>query len=187
MKQLYSAAIKTTIGALTGVADDQFLYILQFSDSILLKKHLSRLQSKLGTGPIKTDFSDPLVHMTQELELYFSGKLTAFQTPIFFNGSDFQNKVWNELLTIPCGSVVSYSNVAKCIEHEKAHRATATAIAQNPLLIIIPCHRVIQKSGKLGDYAGGRGYEKQKLLEIEQYISQKNHTILKQSLEKINV
>ena len=171
MKQLYSATIKTPIGELTGIADDQFLYVIQFSDSILLKKQLSKLQVKMDTiGLIKKDFSDPLVHVTQELERYFSGTLTTFQTPIFLHGSDFQNKVWHELLTIPHGSVVSYSNMAKQIEHEKAHRATATAIAQNPLLIIVPCHRVIQKSGKLGDYARGKGYEKQQLLEIEQYI-----------------
>lgn len=174
MKQLYYADINTPIGTLTAVSDDQFLYVLHFSGSDLLKKHLFNLQSNLReTHSLQKGVSDPLVHITQELELYFERQLTTFQTPIFFGGSDFQNKVWNELQKVSYGSAIAYSSVAKKIGHEKAHRAAASAVAQNPLLIIIPCHRVIQKSGDLGDYAKGKTQVKRQLLEIEQYDLQK--------------
>lgn len=81
-------------------------------------------------------------------------------------GTDFQKAVWNSLLNIPRGKVVSYGDVANDIGRPKAHRAVGTAVGENPVSLIIPCHRVVQKSGALGNYGWGIDLKK-RLLEIE--------------------
>lgn len=81
-------------------------------------------------------------------------------------GTDFQKAVWNSLLNIPRGKVVSYGDVANNIGRPKAHRAVGTAVGENPVSLIIPCHRVVQKSGALGNYGWGIDLKK-RLLEIE--------------------
>lgn len=74
---------------------------------------------------------------------------------LHLNGTDFQLKVWETLLKIPLGSLATYGAVAKCISKPKASRAVGTAIGNNPVGFIIPCHRVIQKSGNIGSYMWG--------------------------------
>ena len=81
-------------------------------------------------------------------------------------GTDFQKRVWQELLNIPYGQTRAYKEIAKAIANEKAVRAVATAIEKNPLMIIIPCHRVIGSDGKLRGYAYGLDI-KEKLLSLE--------------------
>jgi|SRR6056297_1137420 len=82
-------------------------------------------------------------------------------------GTDFQKKVWRTLLTIPYGSCCSYSDVAKKIDQPNAVRAVANAIGANPLLMVIPCHRVIRKNGELGGFSAGLDLKK-RLLEMEE-------------------
>ena len=101
-----------------------------------------------------------------ELQEYFTGQRKAFDVSISFNGTDFQNAVWQKLLEIPYGRVMSYSNLAKAIGKPKAARAIGNACNKNPIAVIIPCHRVVGKNGSLTGYAGGIGI-KEKLLEIE--------------------
>jgi AraC family transcriptional regulator of adaptative response/methylated-DNA-[protein]-cysteine methyltransferase len=74
---------------------------------------------------------------------------------LHLKGSKFQINVWQALLTIPMGSLISYGKIASIIEHPKAARAVGTAIGQNPVAYLIPCHRVIQSSGLLGGYMCG--------------------------------
>lgn len=81
-------------------------------------------------------------------------------------GTDFQQKVWQELLNIPYGQTKTYKDIAKNIGNEKAVRAVATAIGKNPLMIITPCHRVIGSDGKMHGYAYGINLKK-KLLDLE--------------------
>ncbi|NCO03543.1 MAG: methylated-DNA--[protein]-cysteine S-methyltransferase [Alphaproteobacteria bacterium] len=81
-------------------------------------------------------------------------------------GTVFQKEVWNALLSIPRGKVVSYGDVANDIGRPKAFRAVGTAVGENPISLIIPCHRVVQKSGALGNYGWGIDLKK-RLLEIE--------------------
>jgi AraC family transcriptional regulator of adaptative response/methylated-DNA-[protein]-cysteine methyltransferase len=71
------------------------------------------------------------------------------------NGTNFQIKVWEALLRIPAGTVVSYGDVARSIGHPDAHRAVGTAVGQNPIVYLIPCHRVIRSTGAFGNYGGG--------------------------------
>ena len=99
------------------------------------------------------------------------GKSKSFDIPFKLNGSEFQMKVWNELLNIPYGETKTYKEIAKSIGNEKAFRAVGMANNKNPLLIIVPCHRVIGSSGDLVGYAGGMEM-KMDLLNIEKVNSQ---------------
>lgn len=101
-----------------------------------------------------------------QLDEYFSGNRMQFDLKLNLQGTIFQKKVWNELIKIPYGEVCSYKDIAMKIGNEKASRAVGLANSKNPIAIIIPCHRVIGKNGKLVGYAGGLDAKK-KLLEIE--------------------
>ncbi len=102
----------------------------------------------------------------KELSEYFSGKRKKFDVPVKFIGSKFEIKVWKALRNIPYGETRAYSEIAKQIGSPKAARAVGLANNRNKIAIIIPCHRVIGKNGKLVGYASGV-WRKEKLLELE--------------------
>ncbi len=104
-----------------------------------------------------------------QLDEYFNGTLHSFHLPILKIGTPFQQRVWNELLTIPFGETISYLQLAKQLGDEKVIRAAASANGKNPLVIVIPCHRVIGSDGSLTGYAGGLK-RKQFLLDHEQKL-----------------
>lgn len=97
----------------------------------------------------------PLKKCVQQLEEYFNGNRTVFNLKLNPQGTDFQKKVWNELLNIPYGKTKTYLEQTKKIGDVKAIRAVASANGKNPIWIIIPCHRVIGSDGSLTGYAGG--------------------------------
>lgn len=99
--------------------------------------------------------SSILKECIRELDDYFNGRLKRFNLDLFISGSDFQKKVWKELMNIPYGEVVSYGEVARLIGNSKASRAVGNANNKNKIPIIIPCHRVVGSTGKLTGYAGG--------------------------------
>lgn len=101
-----------------------------------------------------------------EIEAYLSGKLTSFSVPFEATGTPFQQAVWKALCDIPYGQTASYSDIALRIGKPSSVRAVGTAIGANPVLITIPCHRVIGKNGGLTGYRGGLEM-KSRLLEIE--------------------
>lgn len=102
----------------------------------------------------------------KELLEYFLGKRKTFDLPLEPKGTEFQNKVWRSLLEIPYGRTSSYKDIANNLGNVNASRAVGMANGKNPILIFIPCHRVIGTSGKLVGYAGGLEV-KEKLLEME--------------------
>lgn len=102
----------------------------------------------------------------QQLDEYFAGKRKKFDIPIKLEGTDFQIKVWKELLKIPYGETCSYLDIAKRIGNPKASRAVGMANNKNKIIIIVPCHRVIGSNKKLVGYACGLDV-KEKLLELE--------------------
>lgn len=110
--------------------------------------------------------SELLIKTKQELEEYFSLKRTRFDIPIKFTGSTFQLKVWKILLTVPYGRTLTYGEVANLIGNPKASRAVGMACNKNPLMIVVPCHRIIGKNKKMVGYAYGT-LIKQKLLNLE--------------------
>jgi len=101
-----------------------------------------------------------------ELDEYFSGERKTFTIAVNPKGTEFQQKVWRTLLTIPYGETWTYAQLASAIKQPTASRAVGLANGRNPISIIIPCHRVIGKNGKLTGYAGGVN-NKATLLELE--------------------
>lgn len=114
------------------------------------------------TNEIPTEFQ----LVVKELEEYFSGKRKEFTFKLNPTGTDFQKRVWQELLKIPFGKTTSYLDLSKKLGDVKAIRAVASANGKNPLWIVVPCHRVIGSDGSLTGYAGGL-WRKQWLLEHE--------------------
>lgn len=108
-----------------------------------------------------------------QLNQYFKGKRKQFALKLNPQGTDFQKKVWDALLTIPYGKTCSYLELSKQLGDVKAIRAVANANGKNPLWIIVPCHRVIGSNGSLTGYAGGL-HRKQWLLEHESPYKQQS-------------
>ena len=100
-------------------------------------------------------FDDSLFNnIKNELNEYFQGKRSDFSFPIALSGTDFQQKVWQQLRRIKPATTITYQELASKVGKPKASRAVGNANAANPLCLIIPCHRVIHASGKLGGYNG---------------------------------
>ncbi|MBD3919250.1 methylated-DNA--[protein]-cysteine S-methyltransferase [Paenibacillus sp. PR3] len=100
---------------------------------------------------------------------YLQGELEQFTLPIYYKGTPFQEAVWKALCDIPYGETRSYSDIATDIQKPSSVRAVGTAIGANPILITVPCHRVIGKNGSLTGYRGGMEM-KMKLLQLERSI-----------------
>jgi methylated-DNA-[protein]-cysteine S-methyltransferase len=96
-----------------------------------------------------------LVETERQLKEYFAGKRQEFSVVLDFNGTAFQNQVWQALLAIPFGETRSYGQIAKALGKPSAVRAVGAANGRNPISIIAPCHRVIGTNGKLTGFAGG--------------------------------
>jgi methylated-DNA-[protein]-cysteine S-methyltransferase len=109
-----------------------------------------------------------------QLQEYFAGTRKTFDFKLNPSGTEFQQKVWQELLNIPYGKTTSYLGLSKKLGDVKAIRAVASANGKNPLWIVVPCHRVIGSDGSLTGYAGGL-WRKQWLLEHES--GQKQQTL----------
>jgi methylated-DNA-[protein]-cysteine S-methyltransferase len=110
--------------------------------------------------------SDLLYEAYKQLNEYFAGNRQRFQLPLECNGTFFQKKVWSELQKIPYGETRSYEDIAIGIGNKKAVRAIGQANNKNPIMIIIPCHRVIQKNGSIGGFGCGIDTKKY-LLDLE--------------------
>jgi methylated-DNA-[protein]-cysteine S-methyltransferase len=110
---------------------------------------------------------DPvLLAAATQLRAYFAGSAAAFELPLALHGTAFQRGVWQALLQIGAGATRSYSEIAVQVGSPRAVRAVGAAIAKNPLSVIVPCHRVIGRSGALTGYAGGM-QRKRALLALE--------------------
>lgn len=144
--------IHTMIGKLTLVADEESVKEIRFGWEI-----------KEG----EKEENHPLLQWTRrELEEYFQGKRKEFSVPLKPDGTEFQKKVWKALTEIPYGETRTYGEVAAAVGNDKASRAVGMANHCNPIPVIIPCHRVIGKNGKLTGYAGGLE-KKTALLDLE--------------------
>lgn len=140
----------TIIGPIEIVEEDGYIIKLGFSIDDKIEKEETNL--------IKVTY--------KQIEEYLLGNRKKFTVPIKLKGTEFQKKVWNALLEIPYGKTMSYKQIAEKIGNPKACRAVGMANHNNPIAIIVPCHRVIGNNRKLVGYAGGVEV-KQKLLEIE--------------------
>ena len=141
---------KSTIGILEIICENNKLVSLKLVDYCE--------KSNVETNFIKD--------IKKQLGEYFLGKRTIFNIKINPKGTDFQKLVWSELQNIPYGKIKSYSEIAAATGNKNAQRAVGNACNKNPIMIIIPCHKVVSKNNNLGGYAYGRSI-KQKLLNIE--------------------
>ncbi len=149
------------------------LYFKIFTSHIGIKHiFINKKDASLkSSDAIKLHDDDPyLYNIFQQLEQYFTDKRKEFKVPLDISGSDFQLKVWKELLKIPYGKTASYKKIAEKVGGSTYVRAVGKANSQNPLPIIIPCHRVINTGGKIGGYSLGIPL-KEKLLELEGSLS----------------
>ena len=122
---------------------------------------------------VSTVIPEVLEDCVLQLNEYFKGDRKQFSLKLNAKGTAFQERVWNELLTIPYGKTSSYLELSKQLGDVKAIRAVANANGKNPLWIIVPCHRVIGSDGSLTGYAGGL-HRKKWLLEHESPYKQQS-------------
>jgi methylated-DNA-[protein]-cysteine S-methyltransferase len=148
----YYRYYKSPVGILYLVSNGSALIGLHFSDK-------NRAISST-TDPAVT----PFPKVVEQLDRYFAGSLEEFDLPVVFHGTEFQIRAWNELKKIPFGATISYKEQAERIG--SVPRAVGLANGQNPVSIIVPCHRVIGASGSLVGYGGGLD-RKRALLQFE--------------------
>jgi methylated-DNA-[protein]-cysteine S-methyltransferase len=140
-------SIKTPVGVLELSADDNGV------NQIVWPRES---QVAATTKMAETSAGEKFLDQTErELAEYFAKKRSHFTLPLNPHGTDFQKKVWDELKKIPYGETVSYSDIAKKIGKPEAVRAVGGAIGRNPLSIVVPCHRVVSKSGAITGFSGG--------------------------------
>lgn len=142
------------------------LCFLEFNDRRMFEKQIETLRKRFKLA-IVSGKNEHTVKAITELKKYFKGELKFFSVPLVFPGTEFHVKVWSELLKISYGRTISYEELAHRVGIPNACRAVGTANGMNRIAIIIPCHRVINKSGKLGGYGGGLR-RKEWLLALEQ-------------------
>lgn len=160
----YSKKIDSPLGEMLAIKSDKGLCMLEFLDGKSTEKQLKEIEN---LGEIISENEDQLfVKLENELKNYFEGNLKEFSIPLDFIGTEFQKKVWSELVKIPFGETKSYKDQAIAVGDLLAIRAVANANGKNKIAIIVPCHRVIGSDGSLTGYAGGK-HRKQFLLELE--------------------
>jgi O-6-methylguanine DNA methyltransferase len=151
--QLYHCIIPSPIWDLYAVADNDCLLLLEFGNSEELKNKTDKIERKYQTKLITG--TNPILEKTKEqLDEYFDGKRKDFDIPLVMEWTLFQKKSWVALQKIPYGETRNYSEQAHMTWSPKAVRAIGWANHNNPIVIIVPCHRVIGKSGKLVGYGG---------------------------------
>lgn len=156
MKQFHS--VPTQFGTFRITFDDERITAIELTD-------------QKETKPDVTN--DPAIRQAEkELLEYFQGNRSEFSSPVSLNGNRLQLSVWHYLQSIPYGTTVSYTEVADAIGCRSV-RAAATAVARNPVPILIPCHRVIRKDGSIGNYSMGGMRMKKFLLNLEKAAENK--------------
>lgn len=156
--------IHTPIGPMVALTSAKGLCFFDFADREDLDQRIERLSKKVILDVVPNE--EIIRQLSNQLEEYFSGKRQHFELPLDLNGTAFQQTVWEALQKIPFGQTCSYQSLAEGINNPKAVRAVAKANADNLLLILLPCHRIIGKNGTLTGYAGGLP-RKEFLLKLE--------------------
>ena len=165
MTGVVSQTIDTPLGALVAGALPDGICLLEFPEHDRLESQLAAIRRRLGCE-FEEGGSVHLDHLQRELAAYFAGTLTQFTVPVVTQGTPFQERVWSQLRRIPYGETRSYEALAKAAGSPGGSRAAGHANGLSRIAIVIPCHRVVNKDGKLGAYGGGL-WRKQYLLDLE--------------------
>lgn len=131
--------------------------------------HVLRRLKRMLDARLEDGASDVLEEAGRQLDEFFAGKRRTFSVPLLFTGTEFQKKVWHDLLSIPYGTTVSYGEMARRIGSPRAVRAVANANGANSISLFAPCHRVVGSDRSLAGYGGGLA-AKQYLLELERRV-----------------
>jgi methylated-DNA-[protein]-cysteine S-methyltransferase len=115
---------------------------------------------------IRSEVAQPFPHAKRQLAEYFARERRAFDLPLSFEGTPFQQRVWSAIAAIPCGETMSYSALARSVGAPRSVRAVGAATGRNPISLVVPCHRVVGADGSLTGYAGGLD-RKRTLLALE--------------------
>jgi methylated-DNA-[protein]-cysteine S-methyltransferase len=146
--------VETPIGRLLIAGDDAVIRVISFPN------RTEAAEDWIARG------TPVLERAAKQLREYFAGKRAEFDLPLAPEGTAFQQSVWKQLCEIPYGSTISYGELARRVGNSKASRAVGAANGQNPIPIVIPCHRVIGSNGKLTGFGGGLPI-KERLLALE--------------------
>jgi AraC family transcriptional regulator of adaptative response/methylated-DNA-[protein]-cysteine methyltransferase len=166
---LYTCDISSPLGTLKAGATDDGVCLLCFSDMPLYDVLKKRVHDATGEsfGPGKSRI---LEQLEAQLAAYFSGASATLDVPLHLIGTSFQQQVWKAVRAISSGSTISYGALSKQLGSTQAVRAVAKANGDNPVLLLVPCHRVVGADGSLTGYSGGL-LRKQWLLEHEQRLA----------------
>ncbi len=157
--------LETPLGPMVAGANREGLCLLEFSDRRMLETQFVTVRTRFRSSVVPGT-NEHLEHLKNELAQYFAAQLIRFTVPLVCPGTPFEERVWRELLAIPYGETRSYEDLAAAVGAPGAARAVGAANGRNRICIVIPCHRVINKSGQLSGYGGGV-WRKRLLLEIE--------------------
>jgi len=162
---------KTPIGTAKIIGDKKGIQSISVLDDDFSKEPVLSEVERLEVT--KTNIPTSMKECISQLDEYFAGTRTEFDLQLNPQGTEFQQKVWKELLNIPYNSTRTYLEQSKAIGDVKAIRAVASANGKNPIWIVIPCHRVIGSDGSLTGYAGGI-WRKKWLLDHENPVKQQS-------------
>jgi AraC family transcriptional regulator of adaptative response/methylated-DNA-[protein]-cysteine methyltransferase len=157
--------IESPLGPLLAGATTAGLALLEFADRKTLSSQIERVCRLLRCAAAPGE-SPHFARLRQELTSYFATGSGQFSVPLVMPGTPFQERVWAELRRIPCGETRSYEELARAIGTPGAQRAVGRANGTNRIAILVPCHRVVNKDGRLGGYAGSL-WRKEALLHLE--------------------
>ncbi len=162
--------IDTPLGDMVAVVTSRGLYSLEFKDR--------RRTNPPGDTGRKRTLGRPMRRLAHELDAvekqldeYFGGRRTEFELNMDTRATDFQMEVWRALMKIPYGATADYAEIARWIAMPDAAQAVGQANAANPVVVVVPCHRVVRADGKLGGYSGGL-WRKRRLLDMEAGVEQ---------------
>ena len=157
--------ISTPIGSMIASASESGICLFQFEDSKLLEKQFKKIKNLvLSENVFKV--KRHLDVLEQQVSEYFNKNRKKFDIQLDLTGTTFQKTTWKQLTKIPYGITISYKQQAKSIHSPKSFRAIGAANGQNPVVILIPCHRIVASNGNLTGYSGGL-WRKKILLEHE--------------------
>jgi AraC family transcriptional regulator of adaptative response/methylated-DNA-[protein]-cysteine methyltransferase len=166
---IFLKQFETPIGIITAGADDKGICLLEFENSKRTEDEKRKISEYLRDEFIEGD-NRITVELVKEINEYFNGTRKIFTIPLVLTGTQFQNRIWNELLKIPYGTTRTYMEQAETYGNPASIRAIAGANSENRISIIIPCHRVVGKNGDLTGYGGGL-WRKRWLIEHEKRYS----------------
>jgi O-6-methylguanine DNA methyltransferase len=162
--------VDSPVGRLLIGASATAVHLLEFTDPDDEQARMDLARRRFPSDATASSASNAaaglLARTRRQLDEYFAGRRKVFDLPLRYSGSPFQERVWAGLLTIGYGETVSYLDLARRLGDEKSLRAVGQANGQNPIAIVIPCHRVINASGDPGGFGGGPA-RKRFLLELE--------------------